>query len=167
MLASKDGEQWDVIIDKSENRTDVPHDYVELPEPVEARHIKIENVHMPTGKFALSGLRVFGKGHGEPPAAVRQFAGYRGTSEPRNAWLKWQRSVDATGYIIRAGITPDKLYTSVMVFGANDYFFRALEGEQPHYFTIEAFNENGLGPRGEVVKVQVERPTSTTSQAAP
>jgi len=32
---------------------------VEIAKPVKARFIKLENIHMPTGKFAISGLRVF------------------------------------------------------------------------------------------------------------
>src|SRR5690606_9944554 len=59
---SEDGRHWSVLADKSQNKTDVPHDYVELQQPVKARYIKLENVHMPTGKFAISGLRVFGRG---------------------------------------------------------------------------------------------------------
>jgi hypothetical protein len=47
--------------DKSKNRTDVPHDYIELQKPVETRYIKMVNVHMADGKFAISGLRVFRK----------------------------------------------------------------------------------------------------------
>jgi hypothetical protein len=50
------------LVDKSKNKTDVPHDYVELKTPAKARYLKITNLHMPTGKFALSGFRVFGKG---------------------------------------------------------------------------------------------------------
>ncbi len=64
---SKDGKKWEVLADKSANKTDVPHDYIELPKPVSARYLKLENVHMPQGKFALSGFRVFGKGAGEKP----------------------------------------------------------------------------------------------------
>ena len=45
-----------MLVDKSNNKTDVPHDYVELAKPVQARYIKLENIHMPTGKFAISGL---------------------------------------------------------------------------------------------------------------
>ena len=61
---SDDGKNWKVFVDKSNNKTDVPHDYVELQQPVQARYIKLENIHMPTGKFALSGFRVFGNGNG-------------------------------------------------------------------------------------------------------
>ena len=51
------------MIDKSNNHKDVPHDYIELAKPVAGRYLKIENISMPTGKFALSGFRVFGKNH--------------------------------------------------------------------------------------------------------
>ena len=56
-----------MLVDKSNNKTDVPHEYIELEKPVQARFIKLENIHMPTGKFAISGLRVFGNGGGAKP----------------------------------------------------------------------------------------------------
>ncbi len=59
LQASADGVAWDTIVDKSANRSDVPHDYIELAMPVEARYVRIENLHVPTGKFALSGLASF------------------------------------------------------------------------------------------------------------
>lgn len=65
IYASNDGKSWKTIVDKSKNQKDVPHDYVELETPVKARFLKMENLKMPTGKFALSGFRVFGKGTGE------------------------------------------------------------------------------------------------------
>lgn len=151
LRASRDGKRWETIVDKSENRADVPHDYVELPAPVEARWVRIENLEVPTGKFALSGLRVFGRGHGAKPGPVRRFVALRGESDPRNAWLKWQADPEATGYVIYAGIAPDKLYTSVMVYGASEYTFRALDHHRTYYFEIEAFNENGISPRSAVV----------------
>ena len=70
---SEDGKKWETLIDKSENKTDVPHDYIELPIPVKTRYLKIENIHIPTGKFALSGFRVFGKGVGDVPDTVKSF----------------------------------------------------------------------------------------------
>lgn len=144
---SPDGHKWTAVVDKSDNRRDVPHDYVELSAPVEARFVRIENRHVPTGKFALSGFRVFGRGLGEPPESVKNFVALRGDSERRNAWLKWRQSPDATGYVIRCGVDPDKLYNSVMVYGANEYYFRAMDRDVPYYFQIEAFNENGVSPR--------------------
>lgn len=144
---SSDGQAWNVIIDKSDNQRDVPHDYVELPKPVEARYVRIENRRVPTGKFALSGFRIFGRGHGAPPQPVQNFIALRGDSEPRNAWLKWRQSPDATGYVVRSGVDPAKLYNSAMVYGANEYYFRAMDRDVPYYFQIESFNENGVSPR--------------------
>jgi hypothetical protein len=151
---SRDGKDWELIIDKSDNQRDVPHDYVELTKPVEARYIRIENRRVPTGKFALSGFRVFGRGQGEPPQPLQNFAALRGDSEPRNAWLKWRQSPDATGYVIRSGIDPEKLYNSVMVYGVNEYYFRAMDRDVPYYFQIEAFNENGVSARTTPIRVE-------------
>ena len=154
IAASVDSRRWTTIVDKSRNRSDVPHDYVELPEPIEARFIRLENIHVPTGKFAICGLRAFGRGHGAKPELVKNFVALRGESERRNAWLKWQVSPHATGYVIYAGVAPDKLYTSIMVYGANEYYFRAMDRSRPYYFRIEAFNEAGISTRSPVVAAQ-------------
>ncbi len=154
---SRDGKKWEVLVDKRKNRTDVPHDYLELPKPLQTRYLKIENYHMPSGKFALSGFRVFGKGPGAVPDTVQRFIALRGKSEPRNVWLRWQQSNDATGYTIRFGITPDKLYGNIMVYGKNEYYFSGMDRDLPYYFQIEAFNENGVGKRTGVMQVEVPK----------
>ncbi len=41
---SADGKNRRYITDKSNNKTDVPHDYIELENPVQARFIKLENI---------------------------------------------------------------------------------------------------------------------------
>jgi len=86
---SADGKKWNILVDKSNNKTDVPHDYIELEKPVAARFIKLENIHMPTGKFAISGLRVFGNGNGIKPAAVNNFIVLRTGKDLRSAYIKW------------------------------------------------------------------------------
>jgi len=53
--------------------------------------------------------------------------------------------------VIYTGIAPDKLYNSIMVFGANEYYFRGMEPEKSFFFRIEAFNENGIGRSTEVI----------------
>jgi hypothetical protein len=147
LLASADGQTWTTIADKKANRSDVPHDYVELAGPVEARFVRLEHLHVPTGKFAISGLREFGKGPGPAPGRVENFVALRGAPEPRNAWLKWRADPAAAGYVIRAGVAPDKLYTSVMVYGATEYYYRAMDRDRPYYFAIESFNEAGASER--------------------
>jgi hypothetical protein len=154
LYGSVDGKTWTVIKDKSKNTTDVPHDYIEFAKPVRARYIKLENHHIAAGKFSISGLRAFGKGNGKAPEAVKQFIALRGDAERRNAWLKWQLMDDATGYTIYSGIAPDKMYNSVMVFGKNEYYFRAMDIDRTYYFQIEAFNENGVSKRTDPQKVE-------------
>ncbi len=150
--SSLDGKRWSVAVDKSANKTDVPHDYVELAKPIEARFIRLTNKHMAAGKFAISGLRVFGLGHGEKPGVVKDLIVVRGDHDKRSAWLKWGHISNATGYVVYSGISPDKLYTSVQVFGANEYYFKSMDKDRTYYFQIEAFNENGIGVRGPVIK---------------
>ncbi len=150
--SSLDGKRWSVAVDKSANKTDVPQDYVELAKPIEARFIRLTNKHMAAGKFAISGLRVFGLGHGEKPGVVKDLIVLRGDHDKRSAWLKWGHISNATGYVVYSGISPDKLYTSVQVFGANEYYFKSMDKDRTYYFQIEAFNENGIGVRGPVIK---------------
>ncbi|MEQ1623544.1 MAG: family 43 glycosylhydrolase [Sediminibacterium sp.] len=154
LLGSKDGKNWELLKDKSQNKTDIPHEYLVFDKPVQTRFLKLRNIHVPTGMFAISGLRVFGKAVGAVPDTVQHFIVLRGDSERRNAWLKWQVNEQATGYVIYTGTAPDKLYNSIMIYGNNEYYFSAMEKDQPYYFQIEAFNENGIGKRTTVVKVE-------------
>lgn len=149
---STDGKKWTILADKSKNNTDVPHDYIELPQPVEARFIKLENIHVPTGKFAISGLRVFGAGHGTKPEPVRNFIVLRTEKDKRSAWIKWTMADNAFAYNIYMGTSPDKLYNCIMVYGSNEYWLKAMDKEITYYFRIEAINENGTSQLSETIK---------------
>lgn len=151
---SDDGKNWKVLVDKSNNKTDVPHDYIELPSPVKTRFIKLENIHMANGKFAVSGLRVFGKGSGTAPDEVKNFLVLRQENDKRNAWLKWYPVTNAYAYNIYYGIAPDKLYNSIMVYDISEYYLKALDKSTTYYFAIEAINENGTSTRTEIKKVE-------------
>jgi hypothetical protein len=152
IFESKDGKKWDLLIDKSTNKKDVPHDYVELAKQVKTRYLKLENIHMPTGKFAISGFRVFGLGSGEKPQDVKGFTVLRTEKDKRSAWLKWNQVSDAYAYNIYMGIAPDKLYNSIMVYNVNEYWLKAMDKEIPYFFAIEAINENGTGKRSQIIK---------------
>jgi xylan 1,4-beta-xylosidase len=152
--SSLDGKTWKTLVDKSKNKKDVPHDYIELKAATKARYLKITNLHMPTGKFALSGFRVFGKGTGAAPDTVKNLIVLRGDAERRNSWLRWRQTDGAVGYTIYMGIAPDKLYNNIMVYNVNEYYFNGMEKSLPYYFQIEAFNENGVGKRTKVIKVE-------------
>ena len=153
IFASTDGKKWNLIVDKSQNTKDVPHDYIELTEDVKARFLKLVNMHMPTGKFAISGLRVFGFGNIEKPKKVEDFIVLRTEKDKRSAWLKWKSVDNAYAYNIYMGTEPDKLYNSIMVYGANEYWLKTLDKEKTYYFTIEAINERGLSPHFSIVEV--------------
>ena len=151
---STDGKTWKILVDKSHNKTDVPHDYIELQQPVETRYIKLENIHMPTGKFAISGLRIFGNGHGTKPDTVKNFMILRSENDRRNAVIKWYGVDKAYAYNIYYGVGPDKLYNCVMVHGDNQYYFKAMDKDRPYYFCIEAINENGVSPKTKIIKAE-------------
>ncbi|WP_108423089.1 discoidin domain-containing protein [Flagellimonas amoyensis] len=156
IYGSLDGKKWTVLVDKGKNQTDVPHDYIELKKTAQARYLKIENIKMPTGKFALSGFRVFGKGAGEKPAKVEDFIVLRSSPEKfgerRNSWLRWKQNDHADGYVIYFGKSEDKLYGSIMVYGKNEYYFSGMDRTDAYYFQIEAFNNNGISERSAIVK---------------
>lgn len=151
---SADGKKWNLLVDKSNNKTDVPHDYVELSKPVQARFIRMENIYMPTGKFALSGFRVFGNGNGAKPDAVKQFIVLRTEKDKRSAFIKWNPVDNAFAYNIYYGTDPDKLYTSIMVHSNNEYWLKTLDLKKTYYFSIEAINENGISERSKPMKVE-------------
>jgi xylan 1,4-beta-xylosidase len=151
---SLDGKKWNVLVDKSVNKTDVPHDYIELANPVQARFIKLENIHMPTGKFAISGLRVFGNGNGAKPTAVKNLIVLRTQKDKRSAYIKWQPVDNAFAYNLYYGTAPDKLYSCIMVHDFNEYWFKAMDSKKAYYFSIEAINENGVSGKTEIKKAE-------------
>ena len=153
LYSSLDGKKWTVLVDKSNNKTDVPHEYVELSTPVQAKYIKLENIHMPTGKFAISGLRVFGNGNGAKPSAVGNLIVLRTEKDKRSAYIKWQPVDNAFAYNLYYGTAPDKLYSCIMIYDFNEYWFKAMDRNKTYYFSIESINENGTSEKYKTIKV--------------
>ena len=122
--------------------------------PVKARYLKLVNLHMPTGKFAVSGFRVFGTGAGEKPEAVKEFIVLRTNRDKRSAWLRWSPVDNAYAYNIYMGTGPDKLYNCIMVYGANEYWLKTMDNESTYYFSVEALNENGISTMSPIVKAE-------------
>jgi len=149
---STDGTNWELVIDKSDNDKDVPHDYIELREPLKTRYLKIVNKHMAAGNFALSGFRVFGNGLGAAPSHVKNLKVNRSKEDPRNAFISWDPSKEAYAYNIYYGIEPGKLYNSIMVIDDHSYDFRGLDTDTVYYFTIEALGESGRSTRSPIIK---------------
>jgi xylan 1,4-beta-xylosidase len=153
LWSSTDGVKWKILVDKSKNKTDVPHDYIELAHAVKTRFIKLENIHMPTGKFAISGIRVFGNGNLEAPKMVKELIVLRTEKDKRSAWIKWPPVENAYAYNIYIGTAPDKLYNCIMVYNASEYWYKAMDKEIPYYFSIEAINESGVSQKTNAIKV--------------
>lgn len=156
--ASNDGREWFLVVDKSQNDKDVPHDYIELATTLSARYLKVENVQMPSnGYFCLSDIRVFGKAEGAKPANVSAFQVMRDKKDMRNAMISWKKSQHAYGYNIYFGVEPHKLYNSITVLNDTQYDFRGLDRDTDYYFAIEAIGEGGVAQRSKVIKVKAQR----------
>lgn len=149
---SLDGKNWQVLIDKSKNRTDVPHDYVALNKPARARYLKLENIHMAAGKFAVAGFRIFGNADGAKPTAPQSFQAVR-QADDRDADFSWKAVPSAYTYNVHYGIAPDKLYHCLPVQDSTHYHFRGLDQGTPYFAAVEALSEAGVSPRSAVMPV--------------
>ncbi|MDH6303450.1 hypothetical protein M2459_000617 [Parabacteroides sp. PF5-5] len=140
---SLDRKEWVMLSDRRDSFKDTPNDYVELGIPARVRYIRYKQIEVPTPHLAISGLRVFGKGEGKAPSAVKKFSVVR-QSDQRDVMLTWEKKDSCQGYNIRWGIAPDKLYSSWLVYSENELLLKSLTVGQSYYFSIEAFNENGI-----------------------
>lgn len=152
IYASNDGKTWELVVDKSDNDKDCPHDYIELQADLKARFLKLENVHVPSGHFCLSEFRVFGSAGGKAPATVKGFKAVRDKNDRRNVMISWNESSDAYGYNIYYGTAPDKMYNAITVYGASSYDMRGLDRDTQYHFAIEALNESGVSEKTQTIK---------------
>jgi xylan 1,4-beta-xylosidase len=145
---SSDGTKWDRLEDKSGNETDNTHDYIQPEEKIACRFLKVTNVEVPGGHFAVSDFRVFGKGHGPKPVKINNFEATRDPADARRVNMTWEKSTNATGYNISFGSEKDKLYQNYMVYDDTTLTINSLNTNQDYYFSIESFNENGITASG-------------------
>ena len=147
---SEDGETWAALRDLREAETDYCHDFFCLETPAKLRFLRLSHMELPFGGVpAVSGFRVFGKGNGAVPAAVKAVRHkYDG---PLNILLDWDAAEGATRYNVRYGISPDKLYGSWQVT-ENHLNFSFVNAGEPYFSAVDSINENGVTP-GEAVKI--------------
>lgn len=155
MEGSLDGEHWFVLKDASKADTDLSHDFLTFEEPKKIRYIKVTSVKLSyDSRFAISGLRVFGFDDGSMPRRVKHVQAKR-TSDVE-AKISWERSADATGYNVRYGIAPDKLYNSALIYGENKAVLTSLNREAKEYYVaVDSFNESGITGGAPVVIIRV------------
>jgi hypothetical protein len=150
---SLDEKSWIILVDRSDNFKDVPNDYVELAMPQTVRYVRYKNIHVPATNLSVSDMRIFGVGQGKKPTEVKKLLVKR-EEDRRNALIKWTAQQNCQGYNVLWGIAPDKLYSSWMVYDKDSLLMRNLNADQTYYFSIEAFNENGIAERTPVVEIK-------------
>jgi hypothetical protein len=157
---------WTMLVNKTANTTDVPHDYTPLDSIINVRHIRVTNAG-PTpagGKFAIRDLRVFGNANCAAPGGVTSFNVTRSTTDKRMATVTWTKVADADGYIIRLGTAQTKLYNNYQVLSkdSTSCVIRSLNVGITYYFSMDAYSSCGI-TKGTVVK----RDDNITSALAP
>lgn len=145
LSVSEDGKIWKEFCG---GNTKLPHKLWEGE--AKARFVRIELKSLPYGNFALCGLRVFGFAGGAAPEKTSATAAR--TSVTR-AVIEWKEVEGATGYHLRFGIAPDKLYSGMIVYGdtRREITFLNAEAEE-YYVAVDVFNESGL-TQGDVFKM--------------
>lgn len=148
---SADGEHWHTLVDRTQAvgaphaADDTTHDYFELVEAVEGvRFVRLTN-HGPIpadGKFAVSGLRLFGNGGQDAPAAVTNAHAVR-EEDRRAATFTWDAAGGADGYIVRFGNHPDSLYLHRQVEGATTVTTHCLNTDVEYWYTVDSYNAGG------------------------
>lgn len=148
---SLNGTEWFTLVDRENNQKDVPNDYVALDTPKKARFIRYKNIHVPTPYLSVSDIRVFGNGYGKVPKTVKELSVVR-NDKRRGAEISWKPAKNVQGYNVLWGIAPDKLYSSWLVYRENFLELKSLNTDQTYYFSVEAFNKNGVGEKSGMVK---------------
>ena len=152
--SSVDGNTWKLLVDQSKSETDNTHQYFQLENKTTCRYLKINNIEVPGGHFAISGFRVFGKGNGLAPKKISEFSAIRNQDDRRSVTLTWEKSENADGYVISYGSNNKQMYHNYMVYSDTSVTINSLNVNQEYYFTIESFNENGITLSEKIIKVE-------------
>ncbi|MEO7457123.1 MAG: family 43 glycosylhydrolase [Gemmatimonadaceae bacterium] len=149
---SGDGRRWSTLVDRRLNERDAPHAYVELERAVGARYVRITNADVVPagGRFAVRDLRVFGTSPIAAPPPVVGLSVVRNAADERTAVLRWSKSPRASGYIVRFGVSAEKLYTEYQVGDVDTLTMNGLNSGVPYWFAVDALGPGGV-MRGSVV----------------
>jgi hypothetical protein len=107
---------------------------------IKVRFLRLTVIEVPYEQApCISGLRVFGLGNKQAPAAP-EFSAVRTSDLDMVVTIEED---DAVGHNILWGHTADKLYHSFMTF-ANEQRVGALVAGQEYFVRVDSFNENGI-----------------------
>jgi hypothetical protein len=145
LRVSGDGRNWTTVADIGADRRDRPNAYIELAHPTRARFVRYEHRHVGAAHLAISDLRVFGTGGGQPPRTPQHLVARR-EADARDAMISWEPVPGVVGYNVRWGIAPNKLYQTYQRFAdqGTTLELRALTMGQAYWVAIESFDENGV-----------------------
>ncbi len=142
LTGSTDGKAWFIIEDKSNAQTDLTHDLILREEGFRVRFLRLSDMAVPYGQQpCVSGLRVFGLGQGEKPAAPA-FTARRDSDLDMTVSIEAQENT--LGYNILFGNSQEKLYHSYLTFKAGDRRVGALIKGRNYFVRVDAFNESGI-----------------------
>ena len=142
LTGSTDGKAWFIIEDKSNAQTDLTHDLILREEGFRVRFLRLSDMAVPYGQQpCVSGLRVFGLGQGEKPAAPA-FTARRDSDLDMTVSIEAQENT--LGYNILFGNSQEKLYHSYLTFKAGDQRVGALIKGRNYFVRVDAFNESGI-----------------------
>lgn len=159
LQSSRDGNHWSALaqVGDAHDRRDRANAYVPLPEPVRARYVRYVHGHVGAAHLAISDLRVFGNGDGASPTAPQGIVATR-DADRRDATIRWQAVPGAVGYNVRWGIRRDRLTLAYQVFAddprGTTLHLRALNVDPGYFVSVEAFDERGVSPLGDVVELR-------------
>ncbi|MDA3891496.1 MAG: family 43 glycosylhydrolase [Salinivirgaceae bacterium] len=149
---STNGNDWVTTIDRSQNTNDYVHELIVLDEPVDARFVRVTNKSkLGDGCFSLYDLRIFGNAPGDVPGKVTGFACKR-QSDSRRVSFTWDQQEANTRYVIYWGTDSNRIDNAAMVAGGSADIGLFHAGHE-YYFSIEAFNESGIGPKSDTVYI--------------
>jgi hypothetical protein len=152
---SDDGKSWSMAVDRSNNRQDSPHAYVQLDQPIKTRYVRLTNVHMPAGAmFSVSDFRIFGDALGKAPAVASHVKVERDSADARSAHVSWDTVPQADFYIVRYGIAKDRLFNNYQVYDAVQLDLHSLNTGVSYYFTVDAVNGSGITQGKDTVLVK-------------
>ena len=166
---SADKVNWTKVADKPDNKQEFRHVYLELPDPLKARYVKVTNLGTyDDAKFCIKDLRVFGNPSDfrvvDKIRVVKGVKVVRNPEDRREATLLWDPVPGADGYIVRYGLNKKKLYNSYIVYDTNFLKLHSLNTESDYVFQVESFDSgldyyrekteevNGMGAEVEINK---------------
>lgn len=139
-VRGEDG-SWHTVHD-GRGGEDRPHFLFVLPSPRRVSQVRVTFGRRPFGGHAaISGLRVFGIGGGQPPAPATVHAE---RLDERHARLEWSADAGAQGHVVRWGAHPEKLYHSWQLYGRQSLDLRALNAGTDYWVAVDSFNDSGV-----------------------